>query len=483
MLVTALALVSGCGNRLSQERLLADVADTEVSAPVARSAQSNAGAPAETVRHAPTESPASMATGSVQATTTDVQGAQPAPAAAGPKPATGGKRTPAKLQNSAAGKAGPAVAVPPMACGTSPSPIRIGSVGENSGVAGSIFGPGAKVLQAWVQWINLRGGVACHPILLFVGDDGGDPATNQSLVQSFTEQKGVVAFVYMDAPFAGAASIKYLTEHQIPVFGSEGGEEWFNENPNYFPQMSSSSQYVEGAFAMAGATQVPLGRTKLASLTCIEAPICSAAYGTADGLSKKYGMTLVYRAQVSITSPNYTSNCLAAKNAGAQVVFTGLDGNTDQRVARSCASVDYHPSIVTPAVGLTPSQASDPALRGLQAAMPVLPWFQTDNKSIAEFAAALARFAPGVESSAVGVEAWVAGQVFALAASRVGDKPTSADILSGAYRIKDNDFGGLTERLTYTADAPNQKQRLCWWAAQFDGTKASSPNGGMRTCE
>jgi ABC-type branched-subunit amino acid transport system substrate-binding protein len=368
-------------------------------------------------------------------------------------------------------------------CSTPLSPIRIGSVGENSGVAGAIFGPGAKVLQAWVQWINAKGGIACHPVEVFVGDDAGDPATHQSLVQSFVEQKGVVAFVFLNAPFAGAASVKYLTEHRIPVFGSEGGSEWFNQNPTYFPQMSTGAQGVEAAFAMAGDTQVPQGRTKLASLTCIEAPVCSSAYGIADKLSTKYGMSLVYRAQVSISSPNYTSNCLAAKNAGAQVLFTGVDGNSDQRIARSCESVGFHPTIVTPAVGLTPAQASAPALAGLQAAMPVLPWFETANTSIKEFLGALARFAPGLEPSAVGVEGWVAGQVFAFAASQVGDRPTSAEILQGAYRVKGNDFGGLTQKLTYTADAPNQKQRLCWWAAQFDGTKVTSPNGGKQTCQ
>jgi hypothetical protein len=287
----------------------------------------------------------------------------------------------------------------------------------------------------------------------------------------------------MDAPFAGAASVKYLTEHRIPVFGSEGGSEWFNQNPTYFPQMSSGAQYVEGVFAMAGATEIPLGRTKMGSLTCVEAPICSSAYAIADKLAAKYGMTLVYRGQVSITQPSFTSSCLAAKNAGAQVIFLGYDGNSDLRTARSCASVDYHPVIVTPAVGLTPAQASVPDLAGIEVGMPMLPWFETANRAISDFVGALGKFAPGVPPTSVGVSAWIAGQVFAFAASQVGDRPTSAEIVQGAYRVKENDFGGLTQKLTYTAGAPNQIQRLCWWAARFDGTNVTSPNGGKETCQ
>jgi ABC-type branched-subunit amino acid transport system substrate-binding protein len=483
-----LALLSGCGNRLSYERLRADAVGAAVTQAPPAVQQPVAGAAPAAARPASSAAAPAAATAAAQVPIMTGGGTAAKAPVAGHASSATANRTAAAAPATPAGAAevssAKSSAAPGSAsCGRSLTPIKIGSVGENSGVAGAAFGPGAKALQAWTQWTNARGGLACHPVQLFVGDDAGDPATNQSLVQSFVEQKGVVAFVYMDAPFAGAASVKYLNEHRIPVIGSEGGSEWFNENPTFFPQMATGAQYVEGAFAMAGATLVPKGQTKLASFTCVEAPVCSSAYAIADKLATKYGMTLVYRGQVTITQPNYTSSCLQAKNAGAQIVFLGYDGNSDQRTARSCASVGFHPKFITPAVGLTPAQASAPELAGLQADMPVIPWFEAGNSAIGDFLGALSKFAPGVEPSAVGVEAWVAAEVFGFAASHVSDKPTSADILQGIFNVKKNDFGGLTQALTYTEGAANQKQRLCWWAAQFNGTKVSSPNGGKETCQ
>jgi ABC-type branched-subunit amino acid transport system substrate-binding protein len=338
------------------------------------------------------------------------------------------------------------------------------------------------VLQAWVQWINDKGGINCHPIGVFVGDDGGDPSTHQSLVQRFVQQDGVVAFVFMNAPFAGEAGVKYLRAKGIPVFGSEGGSEWFNQNPNYFPQMSTGRQIVEGPFAMAGQLDVPKGLTKLASLTCVEAPICSAAYGYAGELAQKYGMQLVYRGQISMTEPNFTSACLQAKNAGAQILFSGVDGSSDQRIARSCLSVGFQPKIVTMAVGLTLAQAAAPILSGIQVSIPVTPWFSTGIKAVAEYSAALAKYAAGREPDAVGMQAWAAAQMFAYAVERAGDDITSASITRGAYQIKNNTFGGLTQPLTFKQGAANNMQRMCWWAAEFNGERVTSPNGGRMTC-
>jgi branched-chain amino acid transport system substrate-binding protein len=332
--------------------------------------------------------------------------------------------------------------------------------------------------------MNDRGGINCHPVQVFVGDDGEDPAVLQTVVKRFVEENGVAAFVFMNAPLTADASVAYLKSKGIPVFGSEGGSEAFNRNPNYFPQMSSGRSYVESTFAMAGATLVPQGKTKLASITCLEIQICSDAYDYVGAVSAKYGMTLVYRGQVSITQPNYTAACLQAKNAGAQIIFTGMDGNSDQRLARSCTAVGLKAVIITPAVGLNPQQAAAPDLAGIELATVVAPWFDTGNKAIAQYRSVLAEYAPpGLEPGANGVAAWTAAQVFAFAAEKAGADLTSASILQGAFQVKNNDFGGITGPLTYRASDSSHPQGMCWWGIEVDGQKSVTLNGGKRTCQ
>jgi ABC-type branched-subunit amino acid transport system substrate-binding protein len=497
-MLSMVALVSACGNRNDYQTLKEAAtgvsvaqAGTDGDVPVGPAAtaakvspstpRAIVGAPAATaVQVSPSApranvgTPAATPTAGVVASVTGAGPAAPGRALA-PSINTG------KAAASTLGRGGSGAAS--AVCTKSLAPIKIASIGHYSGVAGALMMPGLRGLQVWVSWKNAAGGVACHPVQLSVGDDGTDPAKTQSLAREFVEQKGVVAFVHMSSSFTGQTIVDYLTQRRIPVFGSEGGSDWFNEHETYFPQMTTGSDYVESSFALPGALQAPNGKTKLAALTCFEAPACSSAYGLAPKFAEKYGMQLVYRAQVSITEPNYTSNCLAAKNAGAQVLWFAFDGASAQRVARSCESVGFHPVYAAPAVALTPSQASYPALSGVELAVPILPWIVTSNRAMAEFLAAIAKYAPGFEPSAGAVQGWVSAQVFAEAASKVDAQPTSAQILQGAFQIKNNDFGGLTRKLTYTAGASNQRQsQLCWWAVQFDGSKVTSPNGGKETC-
>jgi ABC-type branched-subunit amino acid transport system substrate-binding protein len=459
-----MVMVTACGNREPYDRLRADSTAaypvTSATAPAAQTAPGNV--------------PGTLPSGH------PALGAVPAPAlASAPTNLPGTRGTTA-----AAGTQGPKTPAPGPApsCPSALPTIRIGTVGHNSGVIGAVFGGGSTVLKAWAQWVNASGGINCHSVQVFVGDDNTDPAVHLALVKRFVEQEGVVAFVFINAPLTGASSVDYLRSKNIPVFGTEGGSEYVNQNANYFPQMSSARAYVESTFAMAGTSLVPQGLTRLASVTCLEIQICSDAYAYVGEVAAKYGMTLVYRGQVSITQPSYTSSCVAAKNAGAQIIFTGMDGNSDQRLARSCSSVGLKAVIITPAVGLNPQQAAAPDLSGIHLAMPVAPWFERTNKAVTQYLEVMAKYAPGTNAGAIGVEAWTAALVFGFAASKAGPHVTNLTVLQGAFQVKNNDFGGITGPLTYRATDRAHPQGMCWWGAEIDGNSTKALNNGKRTC-
>jgi branched-chain amino acid transport system substrate-binding protein len=198
-------------------------------------------------------------------------------------------------------------------------------------------------------------------------------------------------------------------------------------------------------------------------------------------LSAKYHLNLVYRAQVSIAQPDYTANCQAAKNAGAQIFYLALDTNSVERAAASCTSISYKPIYVIPSLVTLPDLVSDPHLDGAVAAQNTMIWFNTASPSVAEFQQALKRYAPGQVPSSSGMAGWVSAKLFEEATRNLSEPPSSQSVLDGLWSIKGNDLGGITAPLTFTRDE-NNTLPFCYWINQIQGGKYVSPNAFTRTC-
>src|SRR6201999_2070678 len=80
-----------------------------------------------------------------------------------------------KPTETAARTAAPAVS-PQRKCLGQLDPVAIGQVGTFSGFLGPIIGPARTALAAWAMDVNAHGGLACHPVVVYSADDGGDPA-------------------------------------------------------------------------------------------------------------------------------------------------------------------------------------------------------------------------------------------------------------------------------------------------------------------
>jgi branched-chain amino acid transport system substrate-binding protein len=332
-----------------------------------------------------------------------------------------------------------------------------------------------------VQAVNAQGGLNCHPIKYVIADDGGDPSKNQALVAQLVEQDHVIAFVQMDAPLAGQASISYLEQKQIPVIGTETGSPWAYTSPMYFPQASSDLNLITSAFGAAGSIARPEGRTKVGTISCIEAPICSNLYNQASGDAARFGLSVVYRGRVSLAQPDFTANCQAAQSAGVQVFLTALDANSMERVTRSCGGVNFHPMYALYTFSLNPTVVADPQLDRAALGTTVIPFTVSSNPSIANYLSILKRYAPGLPPDSMSVTGWVSAQLFQLAAANLPDSPTSQDILNGLWAVKGNDLGGITQPLTFNR-GQTAPQAVCYWVLQLTNGHFVSPNNGVRSC-
>jgi branched-chain amino acid transport system substrate-binding protein len=407
------------------------------------------------------------------------QGAGPAAGSgsAGPTSAAPGQNssTPAPGQPAAGGGSGAAVQ-------KGSGDVVIGSVSTLSGPVGGTLASGPRAVQAWVAAVNAKGGVNGRRIKMLMADDGADPARHKALVQQFVEGSGVIAFVHMEAPLSGQSAVAYLEQKKIPVIGTEGGNNWANQSPMYFPQ-NPSGDFLATVFARATAqVALAVNRKKVAVWVC-EFANCNVAVKAEE--FRKAGMTVVHEGRDSITQPDYTAECLQTRNAGAEVMFVMMTPDGMHRLTESCKSIGYRPMYGQVGMAMAPSFTKNPELDGSVYGVPTAPFFDEANPAIVAFRTAMQQHAPGVAIDGTAVTGWVSAKLFerALATSQSAS-PGSADILKGLWSVKNDDLDGLTSPLTFSEGAANNSKdyRVCWWPVTIKSGAWASANGGKREC-
>jgi branched-chain amino acid transport system substrate-binding protein len=194
--------------------------------------------------------------------------------------------------------------------------------------------------------------------------------------------------------------------------------------------------------------------------------------------AKNFGVEMVYSAQASFAKPDYTAECLNAKNAGAQAFMVGFDGNGVSRVAAACARQGYHPVYF---VGSVPAvqHLTDKNIKQLVVSTPVAPFGSSPTQEMAE---AFKRYLPDVTVLVGHVEGWTAGKMLERAARSFTADPVTADaLLQGLWTVKNEDLGGLSGPQTFNRDAP-VTPTTCWFLIERKDGKFAPYNGGKREC-
>ncbi|HVW32434.1 MAG TPA: ABC transporter substrate-binding protein [Acidimicrobiia bacterium] len=430
-------------------------------------------------------------------------GAGPTPARPGPAPArstgptvvsaggTAAAEGPAEPGAPAAGSAastrsgpGTPTPVPPPA----PAPnqagkrsvLKLGSVGTLSGPVGATLKGTVEALQVWQRMVNDRGGLNGHPVRISFVDDGGDPARHLAAKKDLLEREKVVAFVQDNTPLgSGRSSQSYLQERRVPVIGSETGSQWFYDSPMYFPQAPSGTlAFFGGVFSHGRA--VAMGHKRLGILACVESTICDDHARVYSDHGPDVGFEVVYRGRGSLTQPDFTAECLAARNANVEVFTMSLDPSSVNRLAAACARQGYHPIYALLMSMITDDQRKDPNLAGALGVSNVFPWFEADTPATAEFRAAMERYLPGTPLGIAHATGWVTGKLLEKAAANLAEPPTSDAILRGLWAMHDETLGGLT-RVTFTEGRP-AKRIACWFDLAISDSRWVTPDGFAQHC-
>lgn len=402
--------------------------------------------------------------------------------AAGVRPGgAGGSTRTAAAPTPGAAPSAPSV---PASGGGVKAALTIGSVTHMSGPAASGTLPGLDGLNLWVKATNAKGGVNGHPVKLFVADDNTDNARHRQLIQEFVEQKGVIAFVQNGEALTGSASVDYLKAKGVPVINSIGGNTYFYDSPVHFPLVAHGEEFVKASLYNSADYAKQKGKTKYGLIACTEAQVCNDTErlnGNAENV-KAAGMELVYKSRASLAQPDFTAECIGARNAKVEILQIALDGNSVARVAASCARQNYRPLFSVFGAIAFDKMKDNKDLDGLTVNANGFPYFICGDPAATEFCDAQRKYGP-VQVYGIGNSiGWTAAKAFELAARNVPDSSvTSADILNGLWSFKNETVGGLTHPLTFTK-GQNAPRMPCWWQLVLDKGKWTAPNGMKVSC-
>lgn len=469
-------LLSGCGSRITEAEFAAFDAADGAGAAQGTSDLSVAGADPSALGGID-QVPGSASTGTVG--TVPGTGGAAAPAAADAKSNSSTSATTGATPAAAGAK------VPVAAgCAKQGPPVTIGQVGSFSGLAGATFVGGVKAPYVWVNYMNARGGLGCHPIRFIQVDTQSNPALTQAAIDRLVNKEGAIALFGNLVPLEIAGFISGLEKAQVAgIGGDQAAPEWSGVSKYIFPVGGTARSLVAGSVKQAA----ELGKKKIAVLSCVETSACGANFSNTivkDGFAKKFGMEVVYTGQISITQPDYTAQCQNAKSAGADTVAWGLDKAGLQRAAKSCATLGYFPTL--PLISLQGSfDPADPNLRksGAFLSSPVFPYMLNNTPALAQFHDAMKKYAPTAPVDNAASLVWASGQMLAEVVDKLGPSVqtralTKADILDGLDKIKNETLDGIITPTTYKTGAP-QAENLCYFGIEFTAQGIFRPTNGL----
>jgi ABC-type branched-subunit amino acid transport system substrate-binding protein len=351
--------------------------------------------------------------------------------------------------------------------GSTKAPITIALISSTTGVAGPQYQRAPEGFLARVALQNASGGIDGHKINGVVINDAGNYTQESSIVQGAVETKGAVGIVSV-TPFMFEA-YRWLQQNHIPVTGSsaDGGEWGTPKNTNMFPSDDGAQTPNSPATSALSDLMKQVGAKSVASLGYSISPLSSQAAKNYNAEAKHAGLKAPYlNTSVTFGATDFTSEALAIKQAGANLVTPALDDNSNFALLQDLQNAGSKAKGLL-ATGLEPTVVGSPSWTGLQGSYFFQVWVpaQLHTKATTAMQAALRKY-EGVPTSkfpdwAV-YESWLGATLMIKGLLLDGPSPSSQGIikkLRGVTNYNGNSL--LSHPINYTALAKKQFTPTC----------------------
>jgi branched-chain amino acid transport system substrate-binding protein len=363
------------------------------------------------------------------------------------------------------------------------APFKLGFICEcTANVLGATVDASA-VIKAWESYTNAHGGVNGHPVDVIVESEPANPGVALNDVKDLAS-KGIIALIDAD-PTDDTGFTSYALGLNIPIFSEPFSSPGMTVSPNSFAT-GVSENYLADEIILA---TKKAGATKLAMLYCAEVAVCAFEVDPMKAAAAKYGgVDVVYSASILAAAPNYTAQCLEAKNKGADAMFIADSAGPSLAAASSCAQQGYTPHQVSDEAAYSMAFAGKPGMDGFIGTTDNWPFFDTSIPAAKTFHDALQQYDPGALTNpifGVGVELeWTIGMLFTEAAvkGKVGttNPMTPAALFDGLYADSGTTLGGMTPPLTFIKGQGHEDH--CWFWVGINNGKFNTSYGTQPAC-
>jgi branched-chain amino acid transport system substrate-binding protein len=331
--------------------------------------------------------------------------------------------------------------------------------------------------------INDAGGVEGHKINIIQQNDAGNPATSVTAVKTLISDN-VVAIA--DWSFVDQAWASTVGASGIPVVGGNISGPTMGSYPDFYPQ----GQTEDSVTLASASTSKATGAKSMGILYCTEAPTCISSAQAIKTEAPAAGLPVSYTGQATSVEPNYTAQCLAAKQSGATALFLLYAPATAQVIASDCARQSFTPKYVMEggAISFHVAESATGLKDYLAGPFANRPSIDTSNPAVQTMNAAIDKYFPGLENQPTWTElsgSAYAGGLLLQAALQDGGltsntSATAALVVKGLESMKGETLGGMAPPLTYEPGKPHSIS--CWFTAEVVNGQAQMTNGGNTTC-
>jgi branched-chain amino acid transport system substrate-binding protein len=365
--------------------------------------------------------------------------------------------------------------------GVTATAIRVGQVDTLTGPDPGLFEGAKDGTQAYLDYINSKGGVNGRQIELDVGDDGFSGAnykteTAQLVTKDFALVGGFSLFDDSGVASINAAKIPDITE-SLSVARSL---DQYNYSPDplvvggtrlgpfqyYKKEFPGAIKHVGTLYSSYGAAEVQT-----------EADLSAMA---------SLGYHVSYSRVIGLFDSDFTADVLKMRAAGVQMVYiVGMQVSQLADLAKNMAAQGFKPQIFsTNGVGYDSSYipAAGNGANGTETDLQSPLFLGEDAKAVpavALFDKWLKKANPQAHVDTYALYGWAAAELFTQALQGAGKNPTRASLIAQLNKITTFDAGGLTAPGNPAQKVPEK----CWIIAKVQNGKwvraSPSPKTGF----
>lgn len=359
-------------------------------------------------------------------------------------------------------------------------PVVLGVITDETGSTGTKTGM-RDTAERWVEYVNNNGGLDGRPVEVIVKDTKNNAATALQAAKDLVENENVVAIG--DDSFVNTAYAEYLTKAKVPAISTGAGAVTFNylSDSNFF---SPTANVMTALWGLGKAAALE-GKHQFGYLYCAEIAACKEAVPIVTDLLGSVESDMAYSAGFSASAPNYTAQCLAAKDAGTDALLAGGSVETaNLRVYTDCAKQGYQPLTVLSVSTSDPAILRNPLVPEAVGVTPTYPWFDGEGAGPSLFRDVMGDYLDEDDTRPkLAANAWTGLQFFAKAVTASGAKGaiTPQDVYQGLYTLKDETLEGLVPPFTVTEGQPGSAK--CVYAFKSSSGELSMLNDDEPICQ